>query len=130
MVHRFHLLAFSFFLLVRCQINPYRDGEQVYKTHCANCHMDSGQGLGGLIPTLVQSDYLSPNRAALPCVIRHGLRDTIRVNGKIFAEQMPPNATLSEVDIVNVLNFVNHTWGNDLPPYSLDEVRRALERCK
>jgi len=129
MVHRLSLFVLSVFLLVGCQINPYRDGEQVYKTQCANCHMDSGEGLSSLIPTLAQSDYLAPNRAALPCVIRYGLRDTITVNGKIFAEQMPPNATLSEVDIVNVLNFVNHAWGNDLPPYSLDEVRKSLDSC-
>lgn len=129
MVHRFHLIVLSLFLLSSCQVNPYRDGEQIYKTQCANCHMDSGEGLSSLIPTLAQSDYLAPNRATLPCILRHGLRDTITVNGKIFAEQMPANATLSEVDIVNVLNFVNHAWGNHLPPYSLDEVRKALEGC-
>lgn len=130
MFPRSYFLGLLAFLLCQCQPNPYRDGEQVYKTQCANCHMDSGTGLSGLIPTLAQSDYLTLHRAQLPCALRFGLHDTITVNGKIYAEQMPPNPTLSDVDITNVLNFVNQAWGNNNPPYSLDEVRRGLEGCK
>jgi mono/diheme cytochrome c family protein len=62
--------------------------------------------------------------------LRYGLHDTITVNGKTYAEQMPANALLLDVDIANILNYVNHSWGNDNPPYSLEEVKRALEGCK
>lgn len=130
MVHRFYFIALLSFLLCHCQPNPYRDGERVYKTQCANCHMDSGTGLSGLIPTLVQSDYLTLHRAQLPCILRYGLHDTITVNGKTYAEQMPANALLLDVDIANILNYVNHSWGNNNPPYSLEEVQQALEKCK
>ncbi|HND87708.1 MAG TPA: cytochrome c, partial [Saprospiraceae bacterium] len=81
------LLLLSALLFWHCQPNPYRDGEALYKSQCANCHMDKGTGLSGLIPTLVQSDYLQTHRATLPCALRYGLRDTIVVNGKTFAEQ-------------------------------------------
>ena len=129
MVHRSYFIVLAL-LLCHCQPNPYRDGERVYKTQCANCHMDSGAGLGGLIPTLVQSDYLTQHRAQLPCILRYGLHGTITVNGKTFAEQMPPNPTLLDVDIANILNYVNHAWGNNNPPYSLEEVKQGLEKCK
>ena len=128
MLHRSYFIVLL--TLCHCQPNPYRDGERVYKTQCANCHMDSGAGLGGLIPTLVQSDYLTQHRAQLPCILRYGLHGTITVNGKTFAEQMPPNPTLLDVDIANILNYVNHAWGNNNPPYSLEEVKQGLEKCK
>ncbi len=124
------VFLFSFSLLIfSCQTNPYHDGEALYKTQCANCHMDSGEGLSALIPTLAKSDYLTKHRDQIPCIIWHGLNDTITVNGKIYAEQMPPNVALTEVDITNILNFVNTSWGNQNPLYTLEEVKHLLEQC-
>jgi mono/diheme cytochrome c family protein len=117
-------------LLTGCQQNPYRDGEQVYKAHCANCHLDNGQGLGALIPPLTDAEYLRAHRDALPCIVRHGLKDTIVVAGKTYAEAMPGVPTLSEIDIANVLNYVHHQWGAEARPFSPEEVRRQLERCE
>lgn len=130
--HRALSLVFSFAVttfVFSCQTNPYHDGEALYKTQCANCHMDSGEGLSALIPTLAKADYLMKHRDQLPCILWHGLSDTIAVNGKIYAEQMPANPALTEVDIANILNYVNTAWGNNNPLYSLEEVKRMLERC-
>ncbi len=105
-------------------------GERLYKTHCANCHMDGGEGLGALIPPLKGSDYLSANRERLSCMIRYGLKDTIVVNGKIYAEQMLGNDKLNDIQIANVVNFVLQSWGNDQPPMTFEEVTTALKDCK
>lgn len=105
-------------------------GERLYKTHCANCHMDGGEGLGALIPPLAGSDYLLAHRADLPCLVRHGLKDTIVVNGKIYAEQMLGNDKLSEIQLTNVLNYIGQSWGNDVPAFQFDEVTRALGNCR
>lgn len=116
--------------LWRCEQQPYREGARLYKVHCANCHLDDGKGLGTLIPPLAGSDYLSANRKALPCILKYGLRDTISVNGKTYAEQMPGVPSLSAIHITNILNFVNHSWGNKLEPYRLDEVQQMLNSCR
>jgi mono/diheme cytochrome c family protein len=113
-----------------CEQQPYQIGKRLYQVHCANCHMDNGAGLGALIPPLAGSDYLQTQREQLPCLIRHGLQDTIVVNGKIYAEQMPGNKVLSEVQITNVLNYVLQNWGNQEPPFSLEEVNNALNQCQ
>lgn len=123
------LCLIGYLFVSACQQNPYRDGADLYKSQCANCHMDSGEGLSALIPTLAKSDYLEKNREKLPCILWHGLQDTISVNGRMYAEQMPPNLALTEVDITNILNFVNTTWGNQNPLYTLEEVKKALEKC-
>lgn len=110
--------------------STYRAGERLYKANCANCHMDTGAGLGALIPPLANADYLTQHRDALPCVLRHGLADSIVVNGRAYAEKMPGVPRLSEVDITNILNYINHSWGNQNPPYRLDEVRELLQHCQ
>jgi len=125
------LLLFTAFCLqiFACQPNVYQGGERIYTKYCANCHMDNGEGLSALIPTLAKSDFLAPNRDKLPCIILHGIKDTIVVNGKTYAEEMPAMPTLSDIQITNVLNFINSSWGNQQEPYKLEEVRALLERC-
>jgi mono/diheme cytochrome c family protein len=113
-----------------CQPNPYREGERLYRQHCANCHMENGEGLGTLMPPLTDAAYLSKNRERLPCILRYGLKDTIVVNGRTYAEAMPGVTTLSDIHIVNILNYVNATWGGGEASYQLDEVRRALDACR
>lgn len=121
---------FLLLLLSACGGTSYAEGERLYKTHCANCHMDDGVGLSALIPPLAGSDFLAAERERLPCILRHGLKDTIQVNGRQFAEEMPGVPTLSAVHVTNILNFINHNWGNQQPPYRLDEVERLLEQCE
>ena len=92
--------------------------------------MDSGEGLGALIPPVAGVEYLSKNHDLLPCLIRYGLQDSIVVNGKVYAEQMPPADKLSDIDITNVLNYLNTHLGNQNPIFTLEEVRARLEKCK
>ncbi|MCB9356168.1 MAG: cytochrome c [Saprospiraceae bacterium] len=115
--------------LASCQTNPYREGERLYKNTCANCHMDQGEGLRGLIPPLRNADYLHLHREKLPCVLKYGLTDTISVNGQTYTEQMPGVPTLTEIQITNILNYINNSWGNQNAPYSLEDTRRMLEKC-
>lgn len=118
-------------LIQACQRDPYREGALLYKTQCANCHGDDGQGLGELIPPLAKSDYLALHRAELPCLLVKGQNDTIVVNGKKYYDQaMPANETLSDVQVSNILNYVHNNWGNEQPDFTLDEVRKALKGCK
>jgi mono/diheme cytochrome c family protein len=112
-----------------CTTNPYRDGEALYKRQCANCHQDNGRGLGALIPPLNGADYLGLQRDKLPCIIRYGLQDSIVVNGQGYTGQMPGAATLSDIDVTNILNYVNTAWGNQYSTYKLEEVRALLEQC-
>lgn len=120
----------SNFLFFACQTNPYREGERLYKRNCANCHMDNGEGLSALIPPLAGADYLEKNREKLPCIVKYGLKDSIIVNGKVYAEQMPGVETLSDIHITNVLNYINNSWGNRAEPYRLEEVQKFLKDCK
>ena len=107
----------------------FTQGQRLYETHCATCHMDDGTGLAGLIPPLDSADFLQLNRADVPCMILHGVDTPIVVNGVEYSEIMLGVPTLNAVEISNIINYIHTSWGNDLPPTSPSEVEKYLERC-
>jgi mono/diheme cytochrome c family protein len=129
MLHKTLFFSLLLAILSACTDQTYQSGGRLYKTMCANCHMDSGEGLGTLIPPIAGSDFLGKNRDKLPCIIRHGLRDTIIVNGKTYAENMAAMPGLSDIQITNLLNYINSSFGNQNPPYSFETVEDLLKKC-
>lgn len=127
-------IAFWLFLVFSaiqsCDYQPYKQGKILYTNFCASCHIEDGTGLRGVYPPLAQSNYLANNQSLLPCIIRHGLSDSIQVNGQWFNQPMAAIPNLNEVEITNIINYVNHAWGNDLPHRKVEEVRHQLENCK
>ena len=109
--------------------HSYRQGESLYKTHCASCHIDDGLGLRGVIPPLTGSDYLARDPAHTACIIRNGLQGEITVNGINYKEPMAAIPQLSDFQIANIINYINSAWGNDLGYVSVPEIRKRLEEC-
>jgi mono/diheme cytochrome c family protein len=111
--------------------NPYKQGKILYTNFCANCHMEDGTGLKGLIPPLANSDFLTTHRADLPCIIRKGQKGSIVVNGVTYGQQeMPAVPKLSDFEITNVLNFINQEWGNTGAIWTVEAVRERLNKCQ
>lgn len=100
-----------------CFTSNERSGAALYAEHCANCHGPQGDGLGLLIPPLAGADYLTTHRSALPCIVRHGLRGPLTINGKGYDGVMPGfgREKLSDADVANVLNYIRTSWGNRAP---------------
>lgn len=92
--------------------------------------MEDGTGLQGNIPPLAGSDYLRKNPAATACIIRYGLQEPVTVNGKVYDQPMAGIPQLNEFEIANIINYIHHSWGNDLGYFPLEKVRAALETCK
>lgn len=121
------LLTFIF----SCKQETYKEGAALYKKNCANCHQENGEGLGELIPPLAKADYLQLYRPKLACVLKKGLTMPIVVNGKAYSEQqMPAMPQLSDVDILNILNFIGSAWGNQQSIFTIDEVKKSLQTCQ
>lgn len=127
----FFFAALSFAWFTACE-SPERfpQGKILYENFCANCHIEDGTGLPGIIPTLVNSDYLEKNQSALPCAIRYGMAGEITVNGQVFNAEMPGSPKLHEFEITNIINYINTSWGNDLPLAKHLDVRAQLEACR
>lgn len=92
--------------------------------------MEEGQGLGALYPPLANSDWLKNDPMAAACAIRYGLEGEIVVNDTIYNQPMLAIIDLSEVQIVNIINYINQAWGNDYGTITVGEVKTALEECR
>ncbi|TYZ14529.1 cytochrome c [Hymenobacter lutimineralis] len=112
-----------------CFSNRQNEGAKLYQTHCASCHGEQGEGLRRLIPPVAASDYVTRNRASLPCLIRKGQRGPVVVNGVEYNQVMPGHTDLTDSQIANLLNFVQQNWGNKNEPYTIREVSELLGRC-
>ncbi len=109
--------------------NPYRQGGNLYRMHCESCHLANGQGLGQLIPPLAGSDYLVKHREEVACVIRYGMEGPVTVNDTLYNSVMAGIPELSDVQINNIINYINHAWGNDYGASNAREVSAQLKRC-
>jgi len=113
-----------------CGKPTYPQGKILYTNFCQSCHMSDGIGLESVIPTLVDSDYLQEDPLRTVCIIRNGLKDTIRVNGRDFTQPMAAIPQLSDFEITNILNYIHTSWGNELPYVTLRQVRERLAECR
>ena len=117
-------------LFIFCQNDVFVQGERIYTTYCANCHGKDGNGLKNLYPPLNNSDYYEANTEKVPCIILNGLEDEITVNGKDFMMPMAGFSNLTDVDLTNLINYINTAWDNKLPETSLQEVKKHLANCE
>ena len=124
------LFMIGVFVLNTCTSIDHSEGARLYKIHCANCHMDQGEGLKGLIPPLSDTKFLQENRALLPCWIKNGVQDPMTIEGKEYVGEMPGVPTLTHTQIANIINFIQGKWHNGLNFYSEIEVKAALKECK
>ncbi|GLR17405.1 c-type cytochrome [Portibacter lacus] len=123
------LLILVSITFIYCQNNIYAQGERLYQTYCSNCHGLDGNGLKNLYPPLNNSDYLKENNEKFACIILNGLEEEIVVNGKKYMMPMEGFKNLTDVDITNIINYVNSAWDNKLPETSIQEVKKNLESC-
>ena len=107
----------------------YSDGKWVYEQKCQTCHQADGQSLALMIPPLAGSDFLTKHKELIPCIIKHGIEEEIVVNGQKYNGIMYGIKDINEIDITNVINYINNSFGNNNGFTSLEEVQSYLEAC-
>lgn len=92
--------------------------------------MEDGSGLIGNIPPLAGADYLQTHSDKLACIIRYGISEKIVVNEKEYSTPMAGVPQLTDVEIANIINYINHEWGNDNGYTSIKQVQAQLGKCQ
>jgi len=115
-------------IAIGCKSTLYSEGERVYTAYCSNCHMDDGSGLAALIPPLTDMEYLQANITMLPCIITNGMAGPIVVND-IAYDQVMPGAELSDVQLLNLINYIGNEWGNTLGYQTITDVQKWKNQC-
>lgn len=113
-----------------CEPDKYTQGKLLYDNYCVNCHNENGENLAELIPPLANSDYLTKHKDKVACLIYYGYKGKMTVNGKEYDQQMPPNPNFNDIDIANLVNYINNHFGNDNGYTPLKDVQEALNKCE
>ncbi len=92
--------------------------------------MVDGIGLRNLIPPLAGADFLEKNYNDLPCILIYGIEKEIIVNGKTYHQPMKGIPELETFEVVLLINYINHTWGNDAKYTDFREVEENLKDCQ
>lgn len=98
--------------------------------HCQNCHQADGSGLGGVYPPLRDSDYMVNHRDDVICLIRFGKEGEIIVNGKMYNMQMPPQPSLSDLEVAEIATYIYNSWGNEGGIFDVKDVSPVLDSCQ
>lgn len=102
-------------------------GRDLYNLNCVSCHQKDGNGLKKLIPPLANADYLRTNQAESAGLIRNGAINPITVNGISYTPTMPPHPHLSNLEIAEILTYINNSWGNE---FGFVDSRKVVEYLK
>lgn len=99
-------------------------GTRIYNQNCVACHQSNGQGLPGVYPTLVNSDWVQDNPERLIKVILAGLAGPVTVNGNEYNNAMTAFGRLSDQQIAAVLTYIrtDPDYSNDSYPVEEDLV--------
>jgi glucose/arabinose dehydrogenase/mono/diheme cytochrome c family protein len=98
-------------------------GKTAFATLCAACHQANGQGLPGLAPALVNSQWATGHEQVLARIILRGKATENMV--------MPPlKAALNDEQVASIMTFVRRSWGHEASPVipaAVAQARKAIE---
>lgn len=103
------------------------DGEKVYKQYCMACHQANGQGVQGMYPTLIGTDYVVGDKERLIGIILNGMEGEIEVKGETFNNIMPSHNFLSDQEVADVLTYIRQMGENDASEVTPDEVKSVRD---
>ncbi len=81
------------------------EGERVYTTFCASCHMPNGAGIPPIYPSLVNTPIVTGSREDHIRLIYEGVAGTAM---QAFGKQ------LDAAQLAAVVHYERHAWGNDM----------------
>ena len=108
--------------LTNAQQASFDSGKQTFAGLCAACHQVTGQGLDGLAPPLVDSEWVKGSEERLIRIVLHGVRGPLHVKGTLVTLDMPAAGFLTDDQIAGVLTYLRREWGHEEPPVSSETV--------
>ncbi len=108
--------------------DPRTKGWKLFRTTCATCHGMDGNGLEGLAPPLMNSEYVRGSSTRLGLILLHGLEGPIRVAGKDyeFNNPMPgltDNQDISNRDLVDIIAYIRSAFVTTSESITEEEIQ-------
>jgi len=103
-------------------------GALQFRSYCAACHQDNGQGTSDT-PPLAGSPWVAGPEDRLIKIVLHGVRGPMEVSGVTYDREMPGfGLVLSDSDVAALLSFVRSRFGGPgetITPATVNRVRTA-----
>lgn len=110
-------------------VDPVETGQAIYGQNCQTCHQANGQGLPGVFPPLVGSEWVTGPPETVIRIVLHGLTGPVEVAGRTYNGVMPAwTDVLTDEEISAVVTFIRQWETNDAgpaPPELVIRVRGA-----
>ena len=108
------------------EISLFDRGAKVYRKQCAQCHQADGNGVLGVYPPLVASNWVTGHPQVVSRILINGLNGPIVVKGSNYNGNMPAfgssGLALSDKDIAGVITYIRQEWGNSASDVTLATI--------
>ncbi|PTY06601.1 cytochrome C [Opitutaceae bacterium EW11] len=118
------------------KVDPIAEGKKLFMT-CAACHQPTGQGVPGVFPPLVKSEWVNGSEDRVIRILLNGLSGPVKVEGNTYNNAMPAFGPggygWSDEKISYILTYVRQEWGNTgapITPEKVAEIRKAVGQRK
>lgn len=109
--------------------DPVTAGRNVYNQNCQGCHQASGQGVPGVFPPMVGSEWVLGDESVVARILLHGMQGPVEVAGTTYNGAMPAwKDVLKDAEIAAVVTYIRQLEGNDASPVAptlVTELREA-----
>jgi mono/diheme cytochrome c family protein len=102
-------------------------GQKVYNVACLPCHQADGNGVPGMHPPLVESEWVTGDKERLIRIVLEGMEGEIEMHGNTYNSVMAPLSYLSNSQVAQVLTFVRNSFGNKASEITEEEVNEVRE---
>lgn len=105
-------------------------GEALFGVQCAACHQANGQGVAGVFPPLVGSEWVTRDPETPVRILLWGINGEIVVGGERYEGNMPAFGHLTDEEIAKLVSYVRTSWENEASEVDaalVGEVRAATD---
>lgn len=118
---RLTLTAIAALLLAGCGA-PREPGAALYGTYCQGCHLPSGEGIRGIYPPLVGTDWVAGDEARLIRLTLDGVTGPMEIEGVVYDHTKAPHSFLTDAQLAALLTYVRAEYGPDAGPITAAQV--------
>ena len=97
-------------------------GKLVYAQYCLTCHQADGGGVQNMNPTLINTSYVSGDKAKLVAVLLNGLNH-VEIDGETYSNVMPSFSYLKDKQIADALTYIRNSFGNKKSMVTATDVK-------
>ena len=106
------------------------NGKKVYQKNCLTCHQVNGGGVPKMNPPLIDAAFVKGDKKKLIQWVLLGSVQRVPIDGKYYSNNMPPQATLADQDIADVLTYIRNNFKNKASAITLADVKNMRSVIK